>query len=200
MSKALKKESTQPVKQPDKKKPKEDEKHADHPIPFTVNVDEVVSAVQKSKTRKILIAMDGTEFSRKAVNWVHTNLLKPSDYVVLVSVWEEAMLEKLFQELDAEIIHPDVDITHSKHKQLNETFSHAKCMKNHENLYALLVEAGARTNPKSIGDELCTLAKTMGIDIMVCGTRGLGGVKKAFLGSVSTYISEQSSCTCIVVK
>lgn len=40
----------------------------------------------------------------------------------------------------------------------------------------------------------------MKVDCMVCGTRGLGGIKKAFLGSVSTYISENSPCTAVIVR
>ena len=110
------------------------------------------------------------------------------------------MIEKLFKELDSEIIHPNPDVTHSKHNRLNETFEPARCLANHDGAKALLVEANARTSPKNIGQELCELAKAMKVDSIVCGTRGLGGIKKAFLGSVSTYISENASCTTIIVR
>ena len=63
-----------------------------------------------------------------------------------------------------------------------------------------MVEAGARANPKNIGQELCDLAKQMNVDTVVCGTRGLGGIKKAFLGSVSTYIAENATCATIIVR
>jgi len=105
--------------------------------------------------------MDGTEFGKTACEWVKDNLLRKEDIVVLVTVWEQAMVEKLFAELDAEIIHPDVEITHSRHNQLNDTFETAKCLTAHGHLTALLVEAGARNNPKNIGEEIVTLAKNM---------------------------------------
>jgi len=40
----------------------------------------------------------------------------------------------------------------------------------------------------------------MTVNMIVCGTRGLGGIKKALLGSVSTYLAEHATCTCIVTK
>lgn len=42
------------------------------------------------------------------------------------------MIEKLFKELDSEIIHPNADVTHSKHNQLNQTFEPARCLANHD--------------------------------------------------------------------
>jgi len=178
-----------------------DLKQDESPIPFSVNIKETIAILQKHKdARKMLIALDGTEYSKKAVEWAHKNIVKNDDHVVLVSVWEEAMMEKLFTELDAEIIHPDVDVTKSKHAQLNTTFNAAMCLQNHENLHALLIEAGNRKNPKNVGAEICNLGQQMGVDMIIVGTRGLGALKKAFLGSVSQYISENAHCTCIVVK
>jgi nucleotide-binding universal stress UspA family protein len=156
--------------------------------------------VKAEKGRKILIAMDGTKYSEKAAKWVNDNLARDDDVIVLVSVWEEAMVEKLFAELDAEILHPETDITHSKHHKLNDTFEKAKCFIGHEKLHGLIVETSTRIAPKSIGEELCALGKRMDINVIVCGTRGLGAIKKAFLGSVSSYLSQNAQCTVTIVK
>ena len=67
-------------------------------------------------------------------------------------------------------------------------------------LSALLVESSARINTKTIGEELCEYVDKMKINILVCGTRGLGGIKKAFLGSVSTYCSTNAKCNVIIAK
>ncbi|ETO07529.1 hypothetical protein RFI_29864 [Reticulomyxa filosa] len=183
-------------------------------IKISMNVKEVVKEVSAHKGRTIMIALDGTEYSEKAAKWVHDNLAKKEDFIVLVrnkftylffsfkkkSIWEEAMVEKLFKELDAEIIHPEVDVTKSKHNMLQDTFERAKILRDHPNLHALLVEAGNRVNPKNIGEELTHLAKQMNVYTIVCGTRGLGSVKQALLGSVSSYLSQHAHCTVVVVK
>lgn len=63
-----------------------------------------------------------------------------------------------------------------------------------------MVESTSRINTKTIGEELCDYSEKMSIDILVLGTRGLGGIKKAFLGSVSSYCSSNCKCTTIIVK
>ena len=44
------------------------------------------------------------------------------------------------------------------------------------------------------------LAKLNKADLIVCGTRGLGGIKSFFLGSVSHKLLEEAACPCLVVK
>ncbi|HKM76807.1 MAG TPA: universal stress protein [Candidatus Bathyarchaeia archaeon] len=39
-----------------------------------------------------------------------------------------------------------------------------------------------------------------GVDLIVVGTRGLGGFKKLVMGSVSTAIVNHASCSVLVVR
>jgi nucleotide-binding universal stress UspA family protein len=48
--------------------------------------------------------------------------------------------------------------------------------------------------------ELPAFVKANGIDLIVCGTRGLGEIKSFFLGSVSHKLLEEAACPCLVVK
>eukprot|EP01083_Nonionella_stella_P150643 480265_1 len=171
-------------------------------IPFSMNVKHTVAKLHAERSRKVMIAMDNSEFSQKAINWVNANLLRNDDAILLISIWEEAMVNTLIEELDSEIIHPSPakPVAHSKHADFHHTFSQAQCFKNHKKLTALLVESSARVNTKTIGEELCDFADKMKIDVLVCGTRGLGSIKKAFLGSVSTYVTGNAKCTTIIVK
>ncbi|ETO21741.1 hypothetical protein RFI_15461 [Reticulomyxa filosa] len=148
MSKPKENEAKQPVEAEDL-----------YSIQISMNVKEVVKEVAAHKGRTIMIALDGTEYSEIAAKWVHDNLARKDDFIVLVryakttfisicspffflnehsqkkkSIWEEAMVEKLFTELDAEIIHPEVDVTKSKHNQLNDTFEKAKILRDHPNV------------------------------------------------------------------
>ncbi len=48
--------------------------------------------------------------------------------------------------------------------------------------------------------EILHFAETNDVDLIVCGTRGLGGIKSFFLGSVSHKLLEEAQCPCLVVK
>eukprot|EP01083_Nonionella_stella_P195831 720984_1 len=145
--------------------------------------------------------MDNSEYSQKAINFVYQDLVRDNDAILLISIWEEAMVNQLVTELDSQFIHPQIKPKdHSKQTDLKNTFDQAQCFKNHIKLTALLVESTARMNTKTIGEELCDFVEKMGIDILVVGTRGLGALKKAFLGSVSTYVASNAKCTVTIVK
>jgi nucleotide-binding universal stress UspA family protein len=36
--------------------------------------------------------------------------------------------------------------------------------------------------------------------MIIMGSRGLGGIKSLFLGSVSSKVCDQADCTCLTVK
>ncbi|KAJ3346913.1 hypothetical protein HDU83_002557 [Entophlyctis luteolus] len=48
--------------------------------------------------------------------------------------------------------------------------------------------------------QICDAVDSLEVDVIVVGTRGLGAVKRAVMGSVSDYISKHSSCPCVIVK
>lgn len=52
----------------------------------------------------------------------------------------------------------------------------------------------------SITDELLSYAESHGVDLIVVGSRGLGGFKKLLLGSVASGISQHSKCPVLVIK
>lgn len=57
----------------------------------------------------------------------------------------------------------------------------------------LRVEAG---DP---GPVLVRLARDLGVDVVVVGTRGRGAVKRMLLGSVSTHVAKHAPCPVVVV-
>jgi len=50
------------------------------------------------------------------------------------------------------------------------------------------------------GTEIAVLANEVGATVIVVGSRGLGGVKRAFLGSVSDHLVRHASCPVLVVR
>ena len=49
-------------------------------------------------------------------------------------------------------------------------------------------------------DEILRYADRNGIDLITVGSRGLGGLKGLFLGSVSHKLIDETECPCLVVK
>ncbi len=52
----------------------------------------------------------------------------------------------------------------------------------------------------SITDAVLSYADTHAIDLIVMGSRGLGGFKKMLLGSVASGVSQHSKCPVLIVK
>ncbi|KFK38558.1 hypothetical protein AALP_AA3G129200 [Arabis alpina] len=49
-------------------------------------------------------------------------------------------------------------------------------------------------------DMICEVAEQMHVDLLVVGSRGLGKIKRAFLGSVSDYCAHHVNCPILIVK
>jgi len=75
---------------------------------------------------------------------------------------------------------------------LEETAAKARALGLEQVETALLGEDAAH--------EVLRFAETNDVDLIVCGTRGLGGIKSFFLGSVSHKLLEEAKCPCLVVK
>jgi len=52
---------------------------------------------------------------------------------------------------------------------------------------------------KNPGEELCRLAAEEKADMIVIGSRGLGTLKRAVIGSVSEYVVRNSGLPCVIV-
>ncbi|XP_039004230.1 universal stress protein PHOS34-like [Hibiscus syriacus] len=49
-------------------------------------------------------------------------------------------------------------------------------------------------------DMLCEISEHMNVDLLIVGSRGLGRIKRAFLGSVSDYCAHHAKCAVLIVK
>ncbi|MFS7908491.1 putative universal stress protein A family [Helianthus anomalus] len=47
---------------------------------------------------------------------------------------------------------------------------------------------------------LCKAVEEMHFDLLVVGSRGLGAIKRALLGSISDFCAHHSKCPILVVK
>lgn len=50
------------------------------------------------------------------------------------------------------------------------------------------------------GPALCRAAEELDVDVVVVGSRGRGAVKRALLGSVSSYVSHHAPCPVLITR
>ncbi len=73
------------------------------------------------------------------------------------------------------------------------------------NISAICAEKGAKKITKKVeegyaAEVILDLAQSAGVDMIVMGSRGLGGLKGFLMGSVSLKVTQAASCTCVTVK
>jgi nucleotide-binding universal stress UspA family protein len=60
--------------------------------------------------------------------------------------------------------------------------------------------AGAHLRMGEVALEIVALAEELGVDLIVMGSRGLGGVRRALMGSVSDSVVRHAHCPVLVVR
>jgi nucleotide-binding universal stress UspA family protein len=60
--------------------------------------------------------------------------------------------------------------------------------------------AGAHLRMGKVALEIVALAEELGADLIVMGSRGLGGVRRALMGSVSDSVVRHAHCPVLVVR
>jgi len=122
---------------------------------------------------KILLAYDGSEYSKKALQEAIRLGEKFNSFVTVVNAcWEKSDDESRYLL-----------------KETEEPFKKAKVKYN-------LRSERTQNAPKRILD----IIQKEGFDCIVLGVRGVGGAKDWLLGSVSTKIAAEAPCTVILSR
>lgn len=143
------------------------------------------------KIEKILVPYDGSEYSKRAFSYALDLAKKYSSELVVAScilvqdqlpeasVPEEENLELQRQRLIASDLLSVVEL---------------------ESEEAKVGYRGVILKTPSVADAILSYAESNDIDIIVMGSRGLGGFKKLLLGSVASTLSQYSKCPVLIVK
>ena len=59
---------------------------------------------------------------------------------------------------------------------------------------------GSRLGSARSADKIVETAKLESCDLIVMGSRGLGGIKEFFLGSVSDRVADEAPCPVLIIK
>jgi|BEDMetMinimDraft_2_1075160.scaffolds.fasta_scaffold09971_1 Universal stress protein UspA and related nucleotide-binding proteins len=139
--------------------------------------------------KRILVAFDGSEQSKKALE-VALDLSKKYDA-------ELSIVEVIPTELLA-----GMGFTPIPDSVINQIFEKAR--KDMDYVKNLLSKEGIKFRTDILqgdpGTEIVNYSNKNNIDLIVTGSRGLSGVKKLFLGSVSSKIVSEAKVAVLVVK
>lgn len=138
---------------------------------------------------KLLVAVDGSECSARAVKWAIDTARAAGAQVHAVTVQPAIASGDIRRFVSAETI---------------ETFQREEGEKALAGARSLLDAAGANWQPHilvgHVGEALCQFAEKNGCGQIVMGTRGLGGVTGLILGSVASQVIHLATVPVTLVK
>lgn len=142
--------------------------------------------------RNILVAYDGSELSEKAIQ----EALKQANAfqnvkVYLVAVFSPAGLGTSYPGMTEDVKREMIEKHQMKLDEVAASFTDESMV-----YTDVLVDYSLR----NVGRVIVDYAKEKAIDLIVIGSRGLGGVKGTILGSVSSQVVEHASSNVMIVK
>ena len=146
--------------------------------------------------RRILIPVDGSHNCDRALHWYVENMKKEHDFIIMVHVIAPNFTYKLHGE-NHQLV-PETDIkgkleTYSKAGQeLKERY--LKWSQDHQVTSKVLLYVSSHP-----GETIVRVAKSLPTDQILMGNRGLGTIRRAFLGSVTDYVLHHAHKPLIVV-
>lgn len=135
---------------------------------------------QQARGMTVLIPIDWSDHAQKAFDWYVSSLYQPGTTVVLVH-WLGSSTDKDLHEKEVKLM------------ELQEMYE--------TKLLQLRVDyrwvTGSDANP---GDLILRVAGEEGVQMIVMGSRGLGKLKKAILGSVSDYVLSRAAVPVLICR
>ena len=135
--------------------------------------------------RRIVVGVDGSPPSDRALEWAIAEAQRSGASLHLVSAWMFPMaLGYAFTTTVKEVRESAQDVIDRAMAKVGEV--------------APAVPVSGETTEQSPAPALVAAAK--GADMLVVGSRGLGGFEGLLLGSVSQYCARHATCSVVVVR
>ncbi|XP_069141688.1 universal stress protein YxiE-like [Argopecten irradians] len=151
-------------------------------------------ASQTTETRKkVLIAMDGSENAEHAFNWYTEFCHKAGNHVILCHVADyKGLVHTPVMSLDPNLVMRMISEEENRIKLLLAKF---KEMIKRSEMTGEIIRAAGET-----GEAIVRTAKEQEVDYIVTGSRGLGTIRRTFVGSTSDYILHHSHIPVMIVQ
>lgn len=141
------------------------------------------------KYNKILVAYDGSHLSERslqqAIEMVTDNPEKELYVVSVVNYQTGAMTNAvMYNNIKKEIV-----------EEMEQAMTGVK-----DKLNNLPIKSNVELLDGNPGKTISAYAKDKQIDLIIMGSRGLGGIKEVFLGSVSHEVLKHAHCPVLIIK
>ncbi|KAJ3069780.1 hypothetical protein HDU98_007166 [Podochytrium sp. JEL0797] len=147
-------------------------------------------------TRIVAIAVDASKYSEYAFDWAVQNVVRPeTDQIVLMNVRPPASLPGVYGTLYVDFSKEFEAIEAANKRESHDLLrAYANKLPAHKyNIRGVALRGDAR-------DELAYKVEDIKADMLVIGSRGLSGFKRALLGSVSEYLIHHLKVPVIVPR
>lgn len=146
---------------------------------------------------KILVCTDGSELSFKAA--------EKAAEIASGCRWDEVALVYIYPHyVYSGGIYPAPQLSSEDQDDTNESEEKKEGEKILAKAAQLFANTGLNLNKileaGHPAEKILKLAKTGGYDLIIMGSRGLGGLKKTLLGSVSNAVLQETSASVMIVK
>ncbi len=134
---------------------------------------------------RIVVGVDGSSASERALDWAVAETRRTDGSLHLVSAWVFPMA------LGYAFTTTVRDVRQAAEELLDHSTAHAREA-------APGIKVSGETTEQLPGPALVAAARDA--DILVVGSRGLGGFEGLLIGSVSRYCSRHAACSVVVVR
>lgn len=142
--------------------------------------------------KKILVAYDGSLLSRQAIEVAKYHATQSSDSEVHIISVIQAHGPVTNVNISNSIGNELMEKSRPQMDKIKEEFER-------ENISSItdILLAEQSENP---GTFICKYAEDHDIDLIIMGSRGLGNIRKFFLGSVSSHVVQHANRSVLIVK
>ncbi|CAH8643651.1 unnamed protein product [Heterobilharzia americana] len=149
-------------------------------------------------SRRVLLPIDGSEHSKRAVNWYLKEFSRPDDLAYFFHAVEPHYSKSILSDVH-ETHHEfttNLDRNIKNYAELGKILGEHlyKDLQNSNIKLEYIMQIG--TKP---GELIVSAAKERSVDVILIGNRGLGALRRTFLGSVSEYVLHHCNIPFIIV-
>lgn len=141
----------------------------------------------------LLVAYDGSENSKRALEKAKSLAEQNKEIQIHILTAWEVPIDMHNYDVNSTGMHSDIIEAHKANAQVKL-----------DDAVGVMAELKDRCQSKIIQGQpahtIIQYAEDNNIDLIVIGSRGLSGIKKLFLGSVSHHVVQSSSCAVYIVK
>ena len=147
---------------------------------------------------KIVLAIDGSDFSKVAINELKKMTLSSNSEIHIINVYEVPKTTGLgLHTMGGRIGNYIEEIRSNAQKLGNKIVSEAFDKIKTENKALTITTSVVDGLPKK---EILEKAEAFDADLIVVGSQGQGAFSRSLLGSVSQYLATHAKCSVMIVK